>query len=92
MPSLTRWFHHMRGEPQMMAELDIIKSALELSELPVIEITTGMPDPNVKQALIGNTTRSVEMRYSLVATTWLMSKQKSAEENNNNTQRIKDVT
>jgi 2-hydroxychromene-2-carboxylate isomerase len=54
-------YRHMWSEPKKMDEPDIIKSALELSELPADEIIAGMQDPEIKQALIANTQRSVEM-------------------------------
>ncbi|MCZ6503966.1 MAG: 2-hydroxychromene-2-carboxylate isomerase [Gammaproteobacteria bacterium] len=54
-------YHHMWSEPKKMDEVDIIKSALESSGLPGDEIVAGTQDPAVKQALIGNTERSVEM-------------------------------
>ena len=54
-------YRHMWSEPKKMDEMDVIKSALESSGLPADEIIAGTQDPAVKQALIGNTERSVEM-------------------------------
>ena len=52
---------HMWSEPKKMDEAGIIKSALDSSGLPGDVIIAGTQDPEVKQALIGNTERSVEM-------------------------------
>lgn len=54
-------YRHMWSEPKKMDEVDVIRSALESSGLPGDEIIAGTQDPAVKQALIGNTERSVEM-------------------------------
>lgn len=54
-------FRHMWCEPEKMDELDIIKSALASSKLDVIELLEGMQNPDITQALMDNTTRSVEM-------------------------------
>ncbi|MFP6805573.1 MAG: 2-hydroxychromene-2-carboxylate isomerase [Pseudomonadales bacterium] len=54
-------YRHMWSEPKKMDELEVIKSALESSGLPVDEIIAGMQDPAVKKALIANTERSVDM-------------------------------
>jgi len=54
-------YRHMWSEPKKMDDPDVIKSALELSGLPVDEIIASMQDPEIKQALITNTQRSVEM-------------------------------
>ena len=54
-------YRHMWSEPKKMHEAGIIKSALDSSGLPGDVIIAGTQDPEVKQALIGNTERSVEM-------------------------------
>lgn len=54
-------YKHMWAEPKKMDEADIIRSAMEQSHLPADEILAGIQDPAVKQALIDNTNRSVEM-------------------------------
>jgi 2-hydroxychromene-2-carboxylate isomerase len=54
-------YRHMWNEPKQMDEADVIKAAFEESGLPVDEILAGMQNPEVKQALIGNTERSVGM-------------------------------
>jgi 2-hydroxychromene-2-carboxylate isomerase len=54
-------YRHMWSEPKKMDETEIVISALNSSGLPGDEIMAGTQDPVVKQALIGNTERSVEM-------------------------------
>ena len=54
-------YRHMWSEPKKMDEVEIIRSALDSSDLPGEEIIAGTQDPAVKQALIGNTERSVQM-------------------------------
>lgn len=54
-------YRHMWSEPKKMDDADIIRSALESSRLPADEIMAGMQDQTVKQTLISNTQRSVEM-------------------------------
>jgi len=54
-------YRHMWAEPKKMDETDVIQAALAESGLPVTDIIEGMQDPAVKQALIENTNRSVEM-------------------------------
>lgn len=54
-------YKHMWADPKKMDETDIIHSAFEASSLPAAEILQGLQEPAVKQALIDNTARSVEM-------------------------------
>ena len=54
-------YRHMWSEPKKMDETDIISSAFEESGLPATAILNGTQDPEIKKALIDNTTRSVEM-------------------------------
>ena len=54
-------YKHMWAQPKKMDDPDIIRLAMEQSGLPADEIFSGMQEPNVKQALIDNTNRSVEM-------------------------------
>ncbi len=54
-------YRHMWSDPKKMDDPDIIRSALESCGLPADEIITGMQDQTVKQTLIANTERSVEM-------------------------------
>jgi 2-hydroxychromene-2-carboxylate isomerase len=44
-----------------MDEPEVIRAALEESGLPADAIFEGMQDPIIKQTLMGNTNRSVEM-------------------------------
>lgn len=53
-------YHHMWCEPKKMDEIDIIRQALNASDLPVDDIIAGMQDDEVKQQLIDNTQASVE--------------------------------
>ena len=54
-------YRHMWSEPKKMDEAEIIQAALETSGLPATEIIAGMQNPEVKQTLIANTSRSVDM-------------------------------
>jgi 2-hydroxychromene-2-carboxylate isomerase len=54
-------YQHMWCEPKKMDEPEIIRSAFEESGLPAAAIFEGMQDPIIKQILIDNTNRSVEM-------------------------------
>ena len=54
-------YRHMWCDPKKMDEADVIARAFEESGLPVKQILEGMQDPDVKQTLIANTNRSVEM-------------------------------
>ncbi len=54
-------YRHMWGNPRKMDELDVIQAAFEESGLPSADILDGCQDPAVKQQLIDNTNRSVEM-------------------------------
>ena len=54
-------YRHMWCDPKKMDEADVIASAFEESGLPADLILEGMQDPDVKQTLIANTNRSVEM-------------------------------
>jgi len=54
-------FKHMWSEPKKMDEADVITEALVESRLPAADIMEGIQDANVKQQLITNTNRSVEM-------------------------------
>ena len=53
-------FRHMWAEPKKMDDDDVVRAALEESELPADEILAGTQDPGVKQELIDNVNRSVE--------------------------------
>ena len=54
-------YRHMWCEPKKMDEPEVIRAALEESGLPADAIFEGMQDPIIKQTLMGNTNRSVEM-------------------------------
>ena len=54
-------YQHMWCEPKKMDEPEVIRNAFEASGLPSADIFEGMQDTTVKQTLIDNTTRSVEM-------------------------------
>lgn len=54
-------YQHMWCEPKKMDEPAVIRNAFEASGLPSADIFEGMQDPTVKQTLIDNTNRSVEM-------------------------------
>ncbi len=54
-------YRHMWAEPKKMDDQDVVKSAFTESDLPVDELIAAMQDPEVKQALITNTERSVEI-------------------------------
>ncbi len=54
-------YRHMWSEPKKMDEADVIQAAFDESGLPATEIFDGMQDPAIKQKLIDNTNRSVEM-------------------------------
>ena len=54
-------YRHMWSEPKKMDDPDVIKAAFEESDLVADGIVAGMQDPDVKQALIANTERSVYM-------------------------------
>jgi 2-hydroxychromene-2-carboxylate isomerase len=52
-------YRHMWSEPKKMDDLEVIRAALEESELPVDAILKGIQEPEVKQRLIANTEDSV---------------------------------
>jgi len=52
-------FRHMWAEPKKMDDDDVIRAALEESELPADEILAGTQDADVKRELIDNVNRSV---------------------------------
>ncbi len=54
-------YRHMWSVPKKMDDLEVIARAFEESGLPGPGILAGTQDPEVKQALIANTNRSVEM-------------------------------
>jgi len=54
-------YRHMWAEPKKMDDAEVITAALEESGLPAAEIIEGIGDPAIKQELIDNTNRSVEM-------------------------------
>ena len=54
-------YRHMWCEPKKMDDAEVIRAAFEESGLPADAIFEGMQDPTVKQTLIDNTNRSVEM-------------------------------
>ncbi len=54
-------YRHMWCEPKKMDDAEVIRAAFEESGLPADAIFEGMQDPAVKQILIDNTSRSVEM-------------------------------
>ena len=54
-------YRHMWSDPKKMDESDIVAAALGESGLPVDEIMAGVQTQEVKQKLIENTNRSVEM-------------------------------
>ena len=54
-------YRHMWCEPKRMDDAEVIRAAFEESGLPADAIFEGMQDPKVKQILIDNTSRSVEM-------------------------------
>ena len=54
-------YRHMWCEPKKMNDAEVIRAAFEESGLPADAIFEGMQDPAVKQILIDNTSRSVEM-------------------------------
>lgn len=54
-------YRHMWSEPKKMDESEVILAALMASGFDVEKFQLGIQDPNVKQALIENTDRSVGM-------------------------------
>ncbi len=54
-------YKHMWSNPKKMDDPEIISSAFNESGLPGSEIIAAMQDPSVKQALIQNTERSINM-------------------------------
>lgn len=54
-------YRHMWSEPKKLDEPEIIRAAFEASGLPADAIFEGMQDPVIKQTLMDNTSRSVEM-------------------------------
>ncbi len=54
-------YRHMWAEPKKMDDPEVMGSAFAESDLPVEELVTAMQDPEVKQTLIANTERSVEI-------------------------------
>jgi 2-hydroxychromene-2-carboxylate isomerase len=52
-------YRHMWAEPKKMDDPDVIKAALEASELPATDLMALAQDPAVKQELVANTERSV---------------------------------
>ena len=51
----------MWADPKKMDDVDVITKALTQSGLAATDILAGTQDPEVKQILIANTNRSVEM-------------------------------
>ncbi len=54
-------YRHMWAEPKKMDDNEVIELAFAESDLPVEELMAAMQDTEVKQALIANTERSVEI-------------------------------
>lgn len=54
-------YRHMWAEPKKMDDNEVIELAFAESDLPVEELMAAMQDTEVKQALITNTERSVEI-------------------------------
>ena len=54
-------YRHMWAEPKKMDDKEVVEAAFAESDLPVEELMAAMQDTEVKQALITNTERSVEM-------------------------------
>ncbi len=54
-------YRHMWAEPKKMDDKEVVELAFAESDLPVEELMAAMQDTEVKQALITNTERSVEM-------------------------------
>lgn len=54
-------YRHMWADPKKMDDVDVITKALTQSGLAATDILAGTQDPEVKQILIANTNRSVEM-------------------------------
>jgi 2-hydroxychromene-2-carboxylate isomerase len=54
-------YRHMWSNPKKMDEAEVIRTAFNESGLPADEIFEGMQNPDIKQQLIDNTERSVEM-------------------------------
>jgi len=54
-------YRHMWSAPKKMDEPEVIRAAFQESGLPSDAIFDGMQDPGIKQTLIDNTNRSVEM-------------------------------
>jgi len=54
-------YRHMWSEPKKMDEVEVITAALTASGLDAAAIISGTRDSEVKQVLIANTSRSVEM-------------------------------
>jgi 2-hydroxychromene-2-carboxylate isomerase len=52
-------YRHMWAEPKKMDDPEVIKAALEASDLPVEVLMEGVSDPDVKQQLIANTEDAV---------------------------------
>jgi 2-hydroxychromene-2-carboxylate isomerase len=52
-------YRHMWAEPKKMDDPEVIKAALEASDLPVEVLMGGVSDPDVKQQLIANTEDAV---------------------------------
>ncbi len=54
-------YRHMWAEPKKMDDKEVVEAAFAESDLPVEELMAAMRDSEVKQALITNTERSVEI-------------------------------
>lgn len=54
-------YRHMWAEPKKMDDPEVMAAAFIESSLPVEELVAATQDPRVKQALIENTDRSVQM-------------------------------
>jgi len=53
-------YYHMWCEPKKMDDIDVVRQALDASDLPADDIIAGIQDSEVKQQLIDNTQASVE--------------------------------
>ena len=54
-------YKHMWSEPKKMDDIEVIQASLEASGLPAGDIISGAQEVTIKQGLIANTQRSVEM-------------------------------
>ena len=53
-------FRHMWGDPKKMDDPEVVRAALEESELPADALLDATQDPSVKQELLANTEQSVD--------------------------------